>query len=103
VLALRRGFDHRAVTSAVRQLRVPDPTWWDALPGITAPTLLISGGPRSHIDPGRLAEVARVIGHGRLVTIPVGHRVHSLSPQPFHTVVFPFLTAGTWPPERLSG
>ena len=39
-LAARRGYDRRAVTSAVRQLRVPDPAWWDRLPLITAPTLL---------------------------------------------------------------
>ena len=48
LLAVRRGFDRTAVTSAVRQLRVPDPRWWQRLSLITAPTLLISGGPRSH-------------------------------------------------------
>jgi pimeloyl-ACP methyl ester carboxylesterase len=51
-LAARRGFDRKAVTSAVRQLRVPDPQWWDRLALITAPTLLVSGGPASHIAPG---------------------------------------------------
>jgi pimeloyl-ACP methyl ester carboxylesterase len=97
MLALRRGFDHRAVTSAVQQLRTPDPAWWDRLERISAPSLLITGGPRSHVSPQRLAEAAQAIRHSRLVAIPLGHRVHSLSPQRFGTVVLPFLTAGAWP------
>jgi pimeloyl-ACP methyl ester carboxylesterase len=90
-LGLRRGFDRRAVMSAVRQLRVPDPAWWDRPASVTAPTLLVSGGPSSHVPPQRLAEVARTIRGGRLVTIPVGHRVHSRSPERFHATVVPFL------------
>lgn len=96
MLGLRRGFDHRAVTSAVRQLRVPDSAWWDRLATITAPTLLVSGGPTSHVSPQRLAEVAQTTPHGRLVTIPVGHRVHSRSPERFRATVVPFLAADGW-------
>lgn len=92
-LAGRRGYDRRAVTSAVRQLRVPDPAWWDRLPLITAPTLLISGGPTSHIPTRQIAEVARLIPHSRIVTIPAGHRVHSRRPEQFLAAVMPFLTA----------
>ncbi|GIH20129.1 alpha/beta fold hydrolase [Rugosimonospora africana] len=84
----RRGYDRRAVVSAVRQLRVPDPSWWDRLPAVSAPALLVSGGPRSHVPPQRLAEVR----DGRLVTIPVGHRVHSRAPERFRDAVVPFLT-----------
>lgn len=87
-----RGFDHKAVTSAIRQLRIPDPAWWDRLASITAPTLLISGGPRSHVPPQRLAEAATKIQNCQLVTIPAGHRVHSRSPEQFRSVVVPFLT-----------
>jgi pimeloyl-ACP methyl ester carboxylesterase len=92
-LAARRGFDRRAVTSAVRQLRVPDPAWWDRLPLITAPTLLISGGSASHIPPRQLTEAARSIPDCEVVTIPAGHRVHSRSPEQFLAPVVPFLTA----------
>ena len=92
-LAARRGYDRRAVTSAVRQLRVPDPAWWDRLPLITAPTLLISGGPGSRIPPRQLTEAVRSIPHGRIVTIPAGHRVHSRRPEQFLAAVMPFLTA----------
>jgi pimeloyl-ACP methyl ester carboxylesterase len=91
-LAVRRGFDRKAVISVVRQLRAPDPDWWDRLSLITAPTLLISGGPASHIPQQELAEVAALIAASQLVTIPAGHRVHSRDPEQFLAVVLPFLT-----------
>jgi pimeloyl-ACP methyl ester carboxylesterase len=92
-LAVRRGYDRRAVISAVRQLRVPDPAWWARLPLITAPTLLISGGPTSHIPPRQLAEMAQLIPHCSVVTVPAGHRVHSRRPEQFLAAAVPFLTA----------
>lgn len=92
-LAVRRGYDRRAVISAVRQLRVPDPAWWARLPLITATTLLISGGPASHIPPSQLAEMAQLIPHCSVVTIPAGHRVHSRRPEQFLAAAVPFLTA----------
>jgi pimeloyl-ACP methyl ester carboxylesterase len=92
-LAARRGYDRKAVTSAVRQLRIPDPAWWDRLALITAPALLISGGPASHIPPRQLAGSARSIPNCRVVTIPAGHRVHSRRPEQFLAAVVPFLTA----------
>jgi pimeloyl-ACP methyl ester carboxylesterase len=87
LLTVRRGHDPRAVGSAVRQLRAPDPQWWERLKSITAPTLVISGGPSSHLSPDRLAEVAQTIPDARLATIPVGHRVHSRSPERFEALV----------------
>jgi pimeloyl-ACP methyl ester carboxylesterase len=94
VLATRRGHDRRAVTSAVRQLRVPDPAWWDQLSLITAPTLLISGGPTSHIPLRQIAKAARAIPRSRVITIPAGHRVHSRRPEEFLAAVVPFLATG---------
>ncbi len=90
-LVVRRGFDRKAVTSAVSQLRAPDPAWWEGLASITAPTLLISGGPASHIPAQLLAEVAGRIPQSQLVTIPAGHRVHSRSPDAYLAAVVPFL------------
>jgi pimeloyl-ACP methyl ester carboxylesterase len=90
---LRRGRYHpRALTSAIRELRRPDPGWWQRLATITAPALVISGGPASHLAPRRTARVADALPDGRLVTIPVGHRVHSLAPEPFRDAVLPFMT-----------
>jgi pimeloyl-ACP methyl ester carboxylesterase len=90
-LATHRGNDRRAVASAVRQLRVPDPAWWGRLPLITAPTLLISGGSASHIRAGHLAEAGGSIPDCSFVTIPAGHRVHSRCPDQFLAEVVPFL------------
>ncbi|GAB7051459.1 hypothetical protein JCM9534A_65850 [Catenuloplanes indicus JCM 9534] len=94
-LVVRRGrFDRRALTEAVRQLREPDPGWWARLPSIAAPTLVIGGGPRSHVAAGGLDALVRALPDGRLVTIPAGHRVHSTAPAAFEAAVLPFLTAG---------
>jgi pimeloyl-ACP methyl ester carboxylesterase len=87
----RRRYDRLALTSAITQLRQAHPGWWDALPAITAPTLLLSGGPSSHIAPARLAEVAALIPRCELVTVPVGHRVHSTAPEEFRRTVMNFL------------
>jgi len=59
------------------------------------PTLVVSGGPTSHIRPQRLAEMVRHLPDAQLVTIPVGHRVHSLAPQRFRDAVLPFLGGAT--------
>lgn len=99
-LAAHRRYDLKAVTSAVRQLRIPDPVWWQRLAQVTAPTLLISGGPASHIPPGQLAEAAEAIRNSRLVTIPAGHRVHSRQPEQFLAAVLPFLTLGSDPDQH---
>ena len=37
-------FDWQLVKPIVRQLCSPDPAWWNDLPAITAPTLIIGGG-----------------------------------------------------------
>ncbi|HKV56696.1 MAG TPA: alpha/beta fold hydrolase, partial [Ktedonobacteraceae bacterium] len=41
-------FDWQVVKPIMRQLRSPDPSWWNDLPKITAPTLIIGGGATSH-------------------------------------------------------
>jgi pimeloyl-ACP methyl ester carboxylesterase len=87
----RRRYDRLALTSAIAQLRQAQPGWWDALPGITAPTLLLSGGPGSHIAPAHLARVAALIPRCELVTVPVGHRIHSTAPDAFRETVLNFL------------
>jgi pimeloyl-ACP methyl ester carboxylesterase len=87
----RRRYHPVALISAIRELRVPDPGWWQRLSLITAPTLVISGGASSHLSPQRIAEVAEAIPDAELVTIPVGHRVHSVAPDRFCAVVVPFL------------
>jgi pimeloyl-ACP methyl ester carboxylesterase len=93
VAALARGrwFDPRALRSVLDELRRPDPEWWAGLGTVTVPTLVVSGGEASHIAPTRLAELTSRLPDARLLTIPVGHRVHSHAPDRFAEVVLSFL------------
>ena len=75
----------------LREFRRPDVLCWSQLSAITASTLLIYGGPDSHVPGYRLEEMARLIPDCRLVTIPVGHRVHLSAPDPFAELVLPFM------------
>jgi pimeloyl-ACP methyl ester carboxylesterase len=75
----------------VGQLNSPDPAWWDRLGEISTPTLVIAGGPASHIPQQELAEVAELIPTCELVTIPVGHQVHEQRPAEFVAAVRSFL------------
>src|SRR5437763_1002511 len=69
----------------------PDPAWWDRLSVITAPTLVVAGGPDSHLPQDQLAALAARIPHGRLVTIPAGHLVHAAQPAAFLSALHGFL------------
>jgi pimeloyl-ACP methyl ester carboxylesterase len=66
---------------------------WDRprLGRITAPTLLIGGGPDSQVRQDKLADAASRIPRGQLVTIPAGHYVHNNRPARFTTAVLDWL------------
>lgn len=95
---LRRHLDLDMAKTVLREFRRPDVEWWSRLEAITAPTLLIHGGPDSHVPGYRLEEMTRLIPDCRLVTFPVGHRVHLSAPDGFADLVLPFL-AGE--PDRI--
>lgn len=84
-------FDWDMVLAVRRQLDRPDPLWLERLDRITAPTLVVAGGPTSHIAQDRLAELVRRIPDARMVTIPVGHLVHAAAPDEFTEAVAGFL------------
>ena len=85
-------FDWQLVKPIVRQLNNPDPSWWNNLPTITAPTLIIGGGATSHVPQEELVEVARLIPNCRLVTIEgSGHAVHQNRPSEYIGLVKDFL------------
>ncbi|MEO3876225.1 alpha/beta hydrolase [Nonomuraea sp. B12E4] len=87
-------FDWRSFEPIITEMRTPDPGWWERLKAIRASTLLISGGPSSHVSPDALARTSGIIGDCRLVTVgEAGHRVHSLKPEEFWSVTAPFLCA----------
>ncbi|MEV0690282.1 alpha/beta fold hydrolase [Streptomyces sp. NPDC050388] len=86
-------FDWAMVPAVRPQLDQPDPGWLERLSRITAETLVVAGGPRSHVPQDGIAELARRIPGGRMVTIPVGHLIHHAAPEAFTEVVATFLPA----------
>lgn len=92
-LSPRRRFDRHALMSAITQLREPDPAWWADLQKIEARTLVLSGGPTSHIAPSRLSAMAAEIPAAQLLTIPAGHRIHSTALPAFTAAVLDFLAS----------
>lgn len=84
-------FDWNMVLAVRRQLDRPDPAWLEGLGRITAPTLVVAGGPTSHVPQDGIAELVRRIPDARMTTIPVGHLVHAAAPQEFTRAVAAFL------------
>lgn len=82
-----------AVTTLSAEASDPPASSRDGLSSISAPTLVIAGGPDSHVDQDRLAEMARLIPDCQLVTIPAGHLVHAGQPDRFVVDVRSFLSA----------
>lgn len=84
-------FDWNLVPAIVEQVNDPSMRWWKRLPDITAPTLLIGGGPTSHIPQDRLLEVSKLVPNCTLVTVPAGHHIHSDQPAAFVEAVLRWL------------
>ncbi|WP_328953294.1 alpha/beta fold hydrolase [Kitasatospora purpeofusca] len=84
-------FDWAVVRAVKGQIDRPDPLWLERMSAITAPTLLVAGGPTSHVPQDGLAELARLIPDCRLVTVDAGHLVHHTRPAEFVAAVAPFL------------
>ena len=85
------SFDWAMVEAIRPQIDEPDPSWLERLGRITARTLVIGGGPESHIPQDRIAEMARRIPGAAHVTIPAGHLVHETAPDAFVREVTAFL------------
>jgi pimeloyl-ACP methyl ester carboxylesterase len=85
-------FDWPMLQAVIAELNDPDPRAWDELPRITAPVLVVGGGATSANDQGELAELAARVPDGRVVTIDVGHHVHTTAPEEYLAAVRPFLT-----------
>lgn len=84
-------FDWDMVLAVRAQIDRPEARWLDGLSRITARTLVIGGGPDSHVPQARVAELARRVPDARLVTIPAGHLVHRAEPDRFTREVLEFL------------
>lgn len=89
------GYDPEMLRDTERQFVAPDPAWRDDLKRITAPTLVLHGGARTHVPAD---QVAALIPGARLVTINVGHLIHTDAPTEFLAAVDPFLSH---PPDTI--
>ena len=86
------SFDWRVVEAITKQRNDPDPTWWSDLSHITARTLLIAGGPDSHLPQDQLAALADRIPDASCLTIDAGHDVHTTRPEAFLVALLLCLT-----------
>ena len=86
---LRFDWDATALSNEFTDPQVT--SWRDSLSRIEAPTLIVAGGPASHVDQDYLASMARLIPGCDLVTIPAGHLVHGARPADFTATVAAFL------------
>ncbi|WP_228992839.1 alpha/beta fold hydrolase [Streptomyces sp. DH8] len=83
-------FDWAVVPAIDAQLNAPDPAARERLSEITAPTLVIGGGPTSHIDQGQLAQLVRALPNAASVTIDAGHLIHTDRPEEFLAAIREF-------------
>ena len=88
-----------AVTVLSAEASDPPASSREGLAAITAPTLIVAGGPDSHVSQDRLADMAALIPGARLVTIPAGHLVHAAQPARFISAVTGFLGGSLRQPE----
>ncbi|QPP10033.1 alpha/beta hydrolase [Streptomyces bathyalis] len=85
-------FDFEVRKQLNRQLNAPDPRWRRQLSDITAPTLVVGGGPESHLPQEDMAATAECIPLGTFVTLEEGgHLVHEQRPKEFAAAVQTFL------------
>lgn len=84
-------FDWELVPAIRKQIDTPDPVWLERLGRITADTLVVAGGSGSHVPQEGVAELAHRIPGAGMVTIPVGHLIHSVDPKAFVEAVVAFL------------
>ena len=84
-------YDWEMVLAIRRQIDRPDPAWLARLGRITARTLVIGGGPRSHVPQDWVAELARRIPGARMETIEAGHLIHVTEPEAFTRAALAFL------------
>lgn len=86
-------FDWQALLDLTAQFQHPDPTWWDRLPAVTAPVLMLAGGPDSHVPQQWMADALPLLRDARVHEIAVGHHIHQAAPDRFLAAVQPFLAS----------
>ncbi|NYE75001.1 alpha/beta fold hydrolase [Microlunatus parietis] len=70
-------YDFALINQLRAELRSPDPANWSGLESITAPVLILAGGPDSTLPQEAQAEVAGRIPGASFRTLPYGHGIHA--------------------------
>ncbi|WP_242525738.1 alpha/beta fold hydrolase [Phycicoccus sp. DTK01] len=86
-------FDWAVVEQVRPEVDDPDPGWPDLVRRLAAPTLVVGGGPTSHVPQEHVRELSDTLPDARLVTIDAGHLVHATEPKRFTAAVRAFLDA----------
>jgi esterase len=84
-------FDWALVEQVRPEIDDPDPGWPARARRLACRTLVIGGGPDSHVPQEDVAGLAHAIPDGHLVTIEAGHLVHASEPGRFLDQVRRFL------------
>ncbi|BAD55752.1 alpha/beta fold hydrolase [Nocardia farcinica] len=87
------AFDRSMTRVALEQFRKPNPQWWERLSEITAPTLVLRGGPGGMVDPEKLTVLTAAVADCTVTAFTCGHSIHRDRYREFEAAVLPFLTA----------
>jgi pimeloyl-ACP methyl ester carboxylesterase len=87
------AFDWRVVEKVRPEIDDPDPEWPAVVARIGVPTLVVAGGPSSHVPQEHIAELVHALPDGRMVTVDAGHLVHETKPDEFTRHLLAFLDA----------
>lgn len=85
------AFDRSMTRTALEQFRKPNPEWWERLPDIAAPTLMLRGGPGGMVDPEKLELFRTSVPDCAVTAFDCGHSIHRDRYREFTTAVLPFL------------
>lgn len=85
------GYDWAMVEAVIAQLDDADPRWTERAGEVGAATLVLAGGPSSHVPQHLVTGLAERIPDCVLKTIPAGHLIHRDSPAEFVAAVREFL------------
>lgn len=86
-------FDWRMLEQVRPEIDNSDPQWPKVMAAITAPPLIVAGGPSSTVPQDHVAELARTVANSQLITIDGGHLVHANHPETLVHAVRTFLDA----------
>lgn len=85
------AYDRSMTRIALEQFRKPNPEWWERLSEITAPTLMLRGGPGGMVDPEKLELFRTAIADCTVDAFDCGHSIHRDRYRQFTATVLPFL------------